>query len=185
MEKKVVLVPLDGSKFAESILPHLARFLAASRARLILLRVAKSPGHTIRGEDEEERENLPLMVAGATAYTQVRPSMPKVGPDTRSPEGSVYASQLEEQQRQAIVDSLTDLKKKLAKDRYEVTVEARLGDPGREILRFLGEQAVDLVAMTTHCRSGLSKLFLGNVAQHVVHHASVPILLVRPFGKPG
>ena len=38
----------------------------------------------------------------------------------------------------------------------------------------------DLVVMTTHGRGGLARLWLGSVADGLVHHSTVPILLVRP-----
>lgn len=38
----------------------------------------------------------------------------------------------------------------------------------------------DLIVMTTHARTGFDRLLLGSVAQAVVHHASVPVLLLRP-----
>lgn len=179
-DKKTVVVPIDGSAFSQQVLPHLGRFLDPSQTKIILLRVAKAGAHTITSEDEEERESLPLMISGATAYTQVRPSMPKSGPDTASLEGSVYASQIEEQTVQAIVDSLQPVKKQLEAEGYGVEIAARLGEPTTRIVEFLNEEHVDLVAMTTHCRSGLGRVFLGSVAQYVIHHAGVPIFLVRP-----
>lgn len=38
----------------------------------------------------------------------------------------------------------------------------------------------DLVVMATHGRGGLSRLWLGSVADHVARHSTVPVLLVRP-----
>ena len=38
----------------------------------------------------------------------------------------------------------------------------------------------DLIVMTTHGRSGLSRLLFGSVAEGVVRRASIPVLLVRP-----
>lgn len=38
----------------------------------------------------------------------------------------------------------------------------------------------DLILMTTHARSGFDRLLLGSVAEAVVHHASVPVFLLRP-----
>lgn len=43
---------------------------------------------------------------------------------------------------------------------------------------------VDLVVMATHGRGGLSRVWLGSVADSVVRHSSKPILLVRP-GEEG
>lgn len=36
--------------------------------------------------------------------------------------------------------------------------------------------------MTTHGRTGLSQVMFGSVAQHILHHANVPIMLYRTFG---
>jgi nucleotide-binding universal stress UspA family protein len=38
----------------------------------------------------------------------------------------------------------------------------------------------DVIVMPTHGRSGLSKALLGSVAQGVVRHANVPVLIVPP-----
>jgi nucleotide-binding universal stress UspA family protein len=53
----------------------------------------------------------------------------------------------------------------------------------------VGEQVaaggVDLVVMTTHGRGPLSRFWLGSVADELVRHLTVPVLLVRPReGKP-
>lgn len=40
---------------------------------------------------------------------------------------------------------------------------------------------VDLVVMTTHGRGSLSRFWLGNVAHAFVHHATMPVLLMRPL----
>jgi nucleotide-binding universal stress UspA family protein len=39
---------------------------------------------------------------------------------------------------------------------------------------------IDLVVMTTHGRGGLARAWLGSVADTLVRHVSIPILLVRP-----
>jgi nucleotide-binding universal stress UspA family protein len=64
-----------------------------------------------------------------------------------------------------------------------VSTTMRFGDPAQEIERYLEEDGVDLVAMTTHGRTGLDRMLFGSVAQHVLHHAHVPMLLLRPLGK--
>ena len=58
----------------------------------------------------------------------------------------------------------------------------RYGEAAEEILEHIGVNAIDLVAMSTHGRSGLSRLVLGSVATQVVHHATVPVLLMRARG---
>jgi len=54
-----------------------------------------------------------------------------------------------------------------------------LGDPAGEILDQSRAEAVDLVVMATHGRSGLSRWVLGSVAERVLRHAEVPLVLVR------
>ncbi len=53
-------------------------------------------------------------------------------------------------------------------------------DPADAIVEHVAGSDVALVAMTTHGRSGLSRLALGSVAMRVVHRASVPVLVLRP-----
>lgn len=54
---------------------------------------------------------------------------------------------------------------------------------GRPVPRLILEAAkalgADLIVMSTHGRSGLSRALLGSVAEAVTHHAPVPVLLVR------
>ena len=38
----------------------------------------------------------------------------------------------------------------------------------------------ELVVMTTHGRSGLTRVWLGSVAASLIHHVAVPLLLLRP-----
>jgi len=59
------------------------------------------------------------------------------------------------------------------------TVEHRKGDPSEEILKAADEKAIDLIAMTTHGRSGLPRWVFGSVAAKVLRSASVPLLVVR------
>ena len=58
-------------------------------------------------------------------------------------------------------------------------VEHRKGDPGEQILKAVEEGAIDLVAMTTHGRSGPSRLVFGSVTAKVLRSASVPLLVIR------
>jgi nucleotide-binding universal stress UspA family protein len=53
-------------------------------------------------------------------------------------------------------------------------------DPATAIVRFAGDHAPALVALTTHGRSGLGRLALGGVAFRVTHRAHSPVLVLRP-----
>lgn len=60
------------------------------------------------------------------------------------------------------------------------TFHLRTGDPAREILDFTAGGGADLIAMTTHGRSGFSRLLTGSVTEEVLRHAAVPVLVCRP-----
>ena len=55
----------------------------------------------------------------------------------------------------------------------------REGDPVREILAGATEAGADLIAMTTHGRSGLGRLLFGSVAEAVLRRAEIPVFLMR------
>ena len=64
----------------------------------------------------------------------------------------------------------------------EVSLEEKLivvGIPAEEIIRLAEEREIDLIIVGTHGRSGLSKVFMGSVAQRVVRRAPCSVLCVR------
>lgn len=72
---------------------------------------------------------------------------------------------------------------KLADEGVSVKTAVRYGRPASEILGHIVDNKLDLVAMSTHGRSGLSRLVMGSVAEEVVRNAGVPVLLVRAPDK--
>jgi len=63
-----------------------------------------------------------------------------------------------------------------------VTSAVASGWAADEILSFANKNGVDLIIMSTHGRSGISRWFLGSVADKVVRHSTVPVLTVAPPG---
>jgi nucleotide-binding universal stress UspA family protein len=59
------------------------------------------------------------------------------------------------------------------------------GDPATEIVDHPSIQGVDLIATATRGRSGPSRWILGSVAERVLRHARVPLLLVRADAPAG
>jgi nucleotide-binding universal stress UspA family protein len=62
------------------------------------------------------------------------------------------------------------------RERFSVTMDARIGAAGDSISDFAREQNVDLIVMGTHARTGLAHLFLGSVAERVLRSAPCPVL---------
>jgi nucleotide-binding universal stress UspA family protein len=64
---------------------------------------------------------------------------------------------------------------------HGVVVHTRVtyGQPAVTIIEYAREHAADLIALTTHGRSGAMRLLLGSVADKVVRGAGVPVLIQR------
>jgi nucleotide-binding universal stress UspA family protein len=54
------------------------------------------------------------------------------------------------------------------------------GSPAAALCEYLESQPVDLVVMTTHGRGGLSRLWLGSVADRMLRRVTTPALLLHP-----
>ncbi|NQT73744.1 MAG: universal stress protein [Chloroflexi bacterium] len=52
--------------------------------------------------------------------------------------------------------------------------------PDEAILEYAGENDVDIIAMTTHGRSGMARTLLGSVADSVVRQSRLPVLVINP-----
>ncbi|GAC1430512.1 MAG: hypothetical protein NVSMB5_24760 [Candidatus Velthaea sp.] len=61
----------------------------------------------------------------------------------------------------------------------KATGEILEGDPAETIVRRARDGGFDLIVTGTHGRDGLERLFLGSTAEHVLRHASVPVLAVK------
>lgn len=67
---------------------------------------------------------------------------------------------------------------------YEhVMIEARTGDPSREILDYIDDNGVDLTVIATHGRTGLNRMLIGSVAERVLRQSPTPVFVVKPDRK--
>lgn len=64
----------------------------------------------------------------------------------------------------------------------EVYLAVKEGDVCDQILQTIREHRIDLVVMGTHGHKGFSRLVLGSVAEHIIHEALCPVLVVS---RPG
>jgi nucleotide-binding universal stress UspA family protein len=140
-----VLVPLDGSKLAECVLPHVKAIAAGCGIReVVLLRVV-----------EPLQPGTPL----AVDFDAVQ----KAG-------------------LKAVEEYLAKIKAELSKEGTNVEAKVLTGRPAETITDFARHSKVDLIAIATHGRSGVSRWVFGSVAARVVHSSSAPVLLIRPHG---
>lgn len=54
------------------------------------------------------------------------------------------------------------------------------GFPEQEIIRISREWEADLIVMGTHGRSGIGKMLTGSVAEYVIRHSTIPVLITPP-----
>lgn len=142
--KHKILIPLDGSPFAERVLAYI-RGLAKPRTVELLL----------------------VHVTQASQYYAV------LVPD------AMHAVDLTHWQKEAekYLERKSD---ELRAEGYEVSYLMTEGDTASVICELADTQNADLIAMTTHGRSGIEKWVLGSVADRVVRSARQPVFLVRP-----
>ena len=151
-----ILVCLDGSSSAEEILPYVIDEALSHRSKVVLLRVVSLPEMI-----------LPIGVPG-------QPGIPLTTERTiqrtrnREIEANKYLKRIARPMRE----------KGLA-----VKCVVLPGMAGETITNYSQENGFELIAIATHGHGGLRHLILGSTADFVLHHSSLPILIVRPPGK--
>ena len=86
---------------------------------------------------------------------------------------------LESRHRSEAHSYLENLVKRLKDGGRSVKMDIIEGEAAETIVDYAEKNGVDLIVMATHGRSGLGRWALGSVADKVVRHAHVPVLMVR------
>ncbi len=81
-------------------------------------------------------------------------------------------------------DMLNDFAAPLVSEGIPYEVEVRAGAAADEIVNAAEAVGASMIVMSTHGRSGLSRLVHGSTAAAVIHRATVPVLAVPPIEKP-
>lgn len=145
-----MLVPLDGSKEGEAVIPYIEELVSKLGGEIIFFQVLALAYHVHISGDAAvqvpytEKEMEPLKMS-AQSYLK------KMG---------------------------SKLKERGIPTKYEVKV----GAAGYEIIKLADEINADLVAMSTHGRSGIGRLVFGSITERVVRSGNTPVLLVRSPG---
>lgn len=75
---------------------------------------------------------------------------------------------------------LIKVSERLSEKGINVTARIITGDPAERIVDIAKHEKVDLIAMSTHGRSGIARWVLGSVADKILHESRTPMWLVRP-----
>lgn len=172
MKRQRVLIPLDGSEFSRQIVPVVRSFFDPEDVGLVLFRAAIGSSAPETLSQEMFVGSMPL----AGSYEAYNRAM-ETGVAAAEQERAGYRAEL--------LEELRPDADKLRQAGYTVSVEVQFGDPAQRIIEYAKEEAISLVAMATHGRTGLGRLVLGSVAEKVLRSAKVPVLLMRAEESPG
>jgi nucleotide-binding universal stress UspA family protein len=149
-----LMVPLDGSDLAERALPAAERLAAATGATLHLVRVVDVP--------QELKAALGPVYLPGTLYEELM---------TRETE--------------AATAYLGAVRERVTGEAHVMARAKQLaGDTAETLLGYERDAGIDLVVMCSRGRGrgDLTRFVLGSVAERLLRHSPVPILLVRTVG---
>ncbi len=140
-----ILVPLDGSKRAEAILPHVETFAQKYEAKVIFATVIEPES---------------VVVAAEPFY-------------------ATWDNDTLQRQTDQAKTYLSGLKGEFREKGIEVDIKICYGPIENSLIEVAENSDVDLVAMATHGRTGMSRMFYGSVAAGMLHRMARPLFLVR------
>ena len=174
MAIRTVLLPLDGSEFSRQIVRVVRTFISPDGVELVLFRAAQPPPggpHAIPTERIPGTSRGRRLVRGVQSCRRRR---------IRRSDARARWSICVRSRR-----NLPRMRRCCGARGTRCGRRSSTERPAQRIIEFVNAHHVDLVAMTTHGRSGLGRLVLGSVAERVVRGVSVPVLLMRsaPDGR--
>jgi nucleotide-binding universal stress UspA family protein len=86
----------------------------------------------------------------------------------------------EEAQKAGAETYLAKVVTAVKKDGLEAKAVVIEGTPADAIIDYAQKNAVDLIVMSTHGRSGVSRFAMGSVTDKVIRTAAAPVLVVTP-----
>ena len=107
-------------------------------------------------------------------------------PAPRAYNAPAYDTSFDRDQRAERGRWLAALGERLAGERNQPVNSVFLdGEVGATLATHIASRRPDLLVMATHGRGGLSRAWLGSVADWLVRHLTVPLFLVRPAHEAG
>jgi len=147
-----ILIPLDGSEIGESALPHVEDLLS---------------------------KLSPEVKAEVTLLQVLRPMRPYIVGGYEVPDIAYTEHEIEEIKKEAI-NYLNKAGETLRDKGAKVTARVAIGDVSEEIVKAAEEINANLIAISTHGRSGISRWAFGSVTDKVLRREGrIPILTVR------
>ena len=159
---RVVMVPTDGSEASRQALPLALAIAKSSQSTLHVVAVMEP--HL-----DVPIYGVPIAGGSLTAAHLADPARAQVSDASRQQNEQ---RSLEALASRVAADAGVDTRAKLA--------EGEVVDALRDYVR---ANAVDLIVMSTHGRSGIGRAVLGSVADALLRAVTCPLLLARPHGR--
>jgi nucleotide-binding universal stress UspA family protein len=160
--QRTILVPLDGSKLAESALPH-AVALAGQRGiqniEIVLLSVYAPT----------------IYPASYFFQTTYPPTVPLKYED--------FIKQETDMAQERCLKYLKTIADQLTSKGISVRTECVMGMAADEIIGYANKNPFQVIVMASHGRSGIRHLTFGSVAEKVLLESNTPIFLITPGSK--
>jgi nucleotide-binding universal stress UspA family protein len=150
---KHILVPLDGSELSDYVIPHL--------------------GTVVKGCRKPPR---------VTLLRVVEPSKMAFGSEAVTPMAVQQLQAMFDWQREDARKYLARTQRKLQKGGIDTDTVSLEGLPADVIIEYAEKNKIDLLIMSTHGRSGISRAVFGSVAEKVLHGLCIPVLMIRAPG---
>lgn len=154
-----ILVPLDGSKHAEAIIPHVDGVARLYDAQVTVMRVVTTGYQTavLRDVEEEAEEE--------EVHGHILKRLSAEQETERYEKARTYLLRVRDELRDEGIDANAMLMQ---------------GKPVEGIVMAADSVEADLIAMTSHGKTGLSQVFYGSVSSGVLNRAQRPLLVIRP-----
>jgi nucleotide-binding universal stress UspA family protein len=165
MSVNKILIALNQSELSLKIVPSVEKLFAPDDCELILFYVTNPPGNVGFGEPDMSPGYVPR-----PGDTSVKPTL-----------HPIYASQQEDNIRAHVKAELMSLTNRLEEVGYKVSVKVGFDkDPVEAISRSIKKNAIDMVAMSSRGRVGVTRFFFRNIADTLAQQEQLPVLLVHP-----
>ena len=181
MEYNKVIVPLDGSKLAESVLPHVEKIAKGCAIPQVILVTVTEPVR-VKTPKGERIEQLPTWHKSPVLFYGTVMSWAGSG----VVQGDVVPGPIKDlpvtigKMAKTGYNYLAKIADELQKKGVQVTVAVLIGNIAEEITHFAKEEKADLIVMASRGKTSLRRWDVGNAAEKVFRATDVPILLVKP-----
>jgi nucleotide-binding universal stress UspA family protein len=155
-QKLKVVVPLDGSELAERVLNNvkgLVDYFGTGAIDIVLLRVCE-------------------------LFTQ-----PNAYPPSMSLSWEEYVKFETRVCKGICMSYLNEVKGRFKKELISIRSVVPVGNAAEEVIKYVNKEKADLMVMSTHGRSGISRWAFGSISSKILEGTSTPVIILRSKHK--